>query len=183
MSSRPTALCPCNPARAERGFGVVELVVVLLIIAIVLGLLITTFRGSKRTSSYKVAQAAASNYVDAIEAYMADNGQTPPTVGSTAWPATPRSEFLRGPVDALLRTPNGTAKPYLRTVPEAVSSGRVDFLTTGAVPAPNAQATITYSTTASAYTLLVRAIAISDEPPLVCAFTNAPTLPAGTERC
>lgn len=184
MRASPTMHCADGLPCRERGVGLVEIVVVLMILAVIIGLFATTFTGSKRTTDFKLAQGAASSYAEAIESYMADNGQTPPAVGSPAWAATPRDRFLRGPVDVLLRGGDGQPRPYLRSVPEPITNDRIDLFASGGSPASTARASIEYSTNGASYLLLVRTIALSSgDPVLECAFTNAPAPPAGVQRC
>jgi type II secretory pathway pseudopilin PulG len=180
MCATPTVLQPCAPARDERGFGVIELVIVLLLLAIMMAMLISTFGGSKRAASHKLAAGAASNYAEAIESYMADNGQSPPTIGSAAWPASPNAQLLRGPVDILLRGPGGGGKPYLPSVPDAVDTGRVQFLGPGQTSSSPASPTITYSVNGPYYELRVRTPGNTVRE---CIITNAPTPPGGVPKC
>lgn len=186
---------PANTSRfraalPERGFTLIEIMVVMLILAVLLGLVISSFRGARHTTAYRTAQSAATSYAEAIEAYMADNGQVPPKmkVGSAAWPATPRSVRIGGPRDVMMRD-----KRYLpRAAPEAVGDGIVDLVPASpAMPVQaGAQAKITYSilaepgsANASVYRLHVQTLPRPGEQTLQCVVTNGRTLPAGVPRC
>lgn len=166
----------------EAGLGLIEIIVVLLIILVLTAIAISTFRSTKRTTQFKSAQAAAATYAEAIEAYMQDNGQTPPPLGGAAWPTTPRAALIGGPRDAMLRNPDGSAKRYMpRAAPEAVSDGLVDFVRPGVAPSPAARATITYTMAGGTYTLHVRTVPVPGEAILQCVVTNAPSPPV--QRC
>lgn len=155
-----------------------EVVVVMTIIAILLGAMVSTFRGSKRSAHFKLASAAAASYADGIEAYMADNGQVPPVLGGAEWPA---ATMKRGPVNLMLLQ-NGQPRPYLARSPEAVEDGIVGI---GASPAGGAavRAFITYSVSGAQYSLLVETTATGSDPVLRCVVTNAAQTPAGVQRC
>lgn len=158
-----------------------ELAIVALIIAILLAMSVSMFRGSKRQTQHKAAQAAATTYAEAIEAYMADNGQVAPVMGSAAWPAATREQRIGGPVDSMLLQ-GGKPKPYLpRAAPEAVADGLVDLVAGSAAASAGTQAVIRYSSSGGTYTLRVEMSAGSDKPP--CVVTNAPAPPAGVSRC
>lgn len=155
---------------SERGVSLVEIIIVVAIIAILMAVVVS-MHGPKRTVNFKAAQGAAQTYGDAVEAFMADNGQTPPVVNSAAWP----TDVTKGPVDAMQKN-----KRYMRSVPEPVSDKRVQFVA-GPMPAGSA---IT-GTAAVAYTvaktpsgvkwyLHVRTHQASGEPALECVVTNAP---------
>ena len=162
----------------------VEIMAVVLIVLVLTTIAISSFRGTKRTTHYKVAQAAAHSYAEAIESYMADNGQRPPAMGGTEWPTGTRAQKIGGPVDVLLKTPSGGPKRYMpRAAPEAVGDGLVDMLRTGETPSAKAQAWITYSVSGSNYVLLVTARQTGGDPMLQCGVTNGATLPSGVKRC
>lgn len=169
----------------ERGFSLVEIIVVLAIIAILLAIVSTQFRGSKRAAHYKVATSTAIGYADAIEAYMADNGQTPPVLGSTVWPNTSRAQRLGGPLNLMLVDSKGQPRRYMKLkVPEAIQSGVVDFGTNKATAAANASAYITYQIVGAEYRLLVETLPRgSGSAPMKCVITNGTALPAGYKRC
>lgn len=182
LSSTPALKRRARPA--EDGFGLVELMVVVLIVLVLMAIAISSFRGTKRTNQYRAAQAAASSYAEAIEAYMTDNGQRPPAMGAPEWPIGSRAQKVGGPVDQLLKAPSGGPRRYMpRAAPEAVSDGLVDLIRPGESPAARAQAWITYSVSGSTYVLRVTARAIGSEPALECGVTNGTALPTGLKRC
>jgi prepilin-type N-terminal cleavage/methylation domain-containing protein len=157
--------------RSEGGFSLIELIVVVFIVLALIAIAMFAFRGSKRAAHFKTASAAAAQYSNAIEAYMADNGQTPPAVGSASWPSA-----TAGPVDVMVGGPGG--KPYMASIPEAVSDGLVSF----GSPSADAKASITYTVTGRTYQLVVNLVPAGD-PTQRCAITNGPSLPSGMTRC
>ncbi|MCB0878810.1 MAG: hypothetical protein KDC46_07500 [Thermoleophilia bacterium] len=177
---------PARATRREDGFGVLEIVVVIVVIAILLAAAMSSFRGAKRTTYYQSATAAAFAYADAIEAYMADNGQVPPEIGSNAWPSSSRADLIAGPVNVMLQDPT-THQPrhYAKASSlEKVGDGLVDFGTASSSAVPTAAAYITYSTSGGTYQLLVETLPkASGDEVLRCVVTNGATVPSGVKRC
>lgn len=173
-------------APRESGFSLVEIVAVVVVILVLLSIGVLAFRGAKRTTQYKAAASAAYTYADAIEAYMADNGQVPPALGSPEWPAGTREARVNGPINLMVRDP-ATNKPkrYARAAAlEKVLDGLVDFGPNKAGAPPGAAAYITYSVSGGSYTLLVETLPVSPgEAVQTCVVTNATALPSGTMRC
>lgn len=160
------------------------MVVVAVIIVLLLGVVIMSFRAPTRTATYMAAQAAASTYSQAIEAYMADHGQTPPQLSTAQWPTATRAERIGGPRDAMPRTPDGQTKRYMPgTAPGAVEDGVVDLVGDGGTPSATARAVITYRATAGTYELRVQTVAEPGEQVLRCVITNAAAAPAGWTPC
>jgi prepilin-type N-terminal cleavage/methylation domain-containing protein len=163
--------------RGEQGYTLIEMLVVILIIAIILAMLISTFRGTKKTTFSKTAQATAFAYQQAIDAYMADNGQRAPVVGQTEWPVQDR-----GPVDPMF-----SSKPYMKSTPEHVSGGMVDFKTPNQQIDYNAEAVVNYIIDPSnpgLYTLEVWVLQGSDgSKQLDCIVTNRGQLKPGERKC
>lgn len=170
------------PRASERAFTLVEMSVVVLIIAIMIAMSMMYFGGAKRTTQYKTAQAAATTYAEAIEAYMADNGQQAPVMGQAAWPTASRDDRIAGPVDAMMLQ-GSKAKRYMpRAAPEAVSDGLVDIVAGSAAPSGAPAAVIRYTSSGGTYTLRVELTSpVGETPP--CVVTNAPAPPAGVQRC
>lgn len=168
-----------RPRRSERGFSLIELIVVGLIIAILLGVIISTFRGSKKATYAKAGQVSAYAYQDAVEAYMADNGQRAPHIGDkTQW----HVDADRGPID-----PQFSNKTYMRTIPEQVRAGMVDLVVKGEKNNPSAQAIIEYTAEDGApglYSFHVW-VAQGDDGVrhLQCVLTNRAQLQPGEKRC
>lgn len=162
-----------------------EILAVLAIICVLMAIAISSFTGTKRTGHYKVATAAAVTYADAIEAYMADNGQVPPTLGSAVWPSGSKKQRIAGPLNLMLVDPSGKPRRYMKqAAPEAFTNGSVDFGANKASAASTAQVYITYQVVGAEYRLLVETLPRStDAPVLKCIVTNSASLPAGIERC
>lgn len=104
-------MAPTRTARPSRedGFGLIEMIIVLVILSILMAVAIPMFRGSKQTAAKKAAITAAGAYSQALSRYSVDYaGRYPTGFGpATGWPAG--NAALKGPVD--LRT--GTPRPYL----------------------------------------------------------------------
>lgn len=168
-----------TPAERERGFTLVELLIVMLIIGIILATLISTFRGSKKATYAKAGQVSAFNYQDAVEAYMADNGQRAPVMGEEReWPV-----IDAGPID-----PQFTNKPYMRTVPEHVKGGMVDIVRAGEPWEPNAQTIIEYTAGDGApgyytFQIWVREGGAETKKNLACIITNRAQIGRDEKRC
>lgn len=160
----------------ESGFTLVEILVVLVIGLILAGLLMHSFRGSKKTTWHKAAVASASAYGEAIEAYMADNGQRAPDLPSPQWPSA-----KAGPVDPMLLRA-GSPRPYLpKGVPEPVGDGVVGIGPATASLPTNVRAYIGYSNLGNGqYQLRVQST--GDGPALDCVITNAVS-PPPVKRC
>lgn len=113
-------------ASSEPAITLIEILIVMLIMAIMMGFAVSKFSGAKTTAQRKAGISVALQYKDAIDAFMADNGQQPPAIGVwNEWPAP----VTRGPVDRLLRAPGGGAgfARYVKNIPEPVSDGLVSF--------------------------------------------------------
>jgi prepilin-type N-terminal cleavage/methylation domain-containing protein len=151
-------------ARAQQGFTLVEIIVVIIIMLVLMGLMVTKFQSSREATYRKAAIAVALSYKDAIDAYMADNGQKPPRIGQAEWPNT-----TRGPVDRMLRGPSGGFQAYMKSVPEQVSDGLVSFQGSPTT----ARADVSYRTSGPGqYTLTVTPKA---NPSRRCDIGNGPT--------
>lgn len=190
-------------ARTERGIGVVEITVVLVIIAILMAIVTLSFRGSKRATYYRAAVASASIYGEAVEAYMADNAQVAPVIGKVepgdtqaVWPDDAK-QVIAGPRDRLLvMSPQDPRwRPYMtKGAPEPVQTGLVAFgplspddqLSSIRSRHPQARAYISYSVddgNASIYRIKVTTLDLDSEEPMRCTITNAAELDEGWKRC
>lgn len=148
--------------------------------------MLITFRGSKTATYFKSGTAVAASYADAIEAYMADNGQRFPMPGSEAWPTNNERSFNQGPRDPMRTLSDGrTLRPYMRSIPEAVSGGSVQIIAPGQTPKQSAQVAIDIMGNANSaeYKLRVRTLRGDEASRMVCVYTNSGQLEQGETRC
>lgn len=96
--------------RRERGFTMVELLIVMVIVAILAAVAMILFRGSRATAIERDAKATASAYDTAMTSYLADHGNKAPHNNEFPMP--------NGPMNLANRL-------YLGSVPNSISSGRV----------------------------------------------------------
>ena len=109
-----------RPTRThERGFSLIEILVALIITAILLAVLVSTFGGAKSTTYRNEAKAAGSAYLQAVSQYQADfANNVPPTTGPNRWSSAPVTIARRGPLNLM-------GKPYLASPPDGVADGRI----------------------------------------------------------
>lgn len=103
-------------ARGEAGFGLVELLVVMIILAILASLAISTFGGARSATRNKEAIAAATAYEAAIASWMSDHGNRKPTAAQVDSASGPLKGA--GPLNLL-------GRPYTGGAPSGVAEGRV----------------------------------------------------------
>jgi len=83
--------------QAERGFTIVELLIVIVVIGILAAITIVSFNGVTARANSANAQSAAEAAVKKIEAYNAEVGSYPTTFGAlTASSASAKSYYLTG---------------------------------------------------------------------------------------
>ncbi len=109
----PTRSTP-RPRAGEHGISLVEVIVVLLIIAILVGIVATGKQSTQRAGAMTAARAAGASYHDAIQQFMRDHGGRAPRWGAD-WP-----NAAAGPINAA-----SMGRPYLDQAPEGVTNGRV----------------------------------------------------------
>jgi prepilin-type N-terminal cleavage/methylation domain-containing protein len=171
--------------REEHGFGLTELVIVMVIITILGAVAIPQFVGAKQTGTYNVAVADAKAYAQAISGYSQDNGNLVPAYPSTDWPDA------RGPLNTMLKTadnPNG--RPYLPGgAPQDITQGTTT-LGTGATPSgtgPN-YIGMTPGPCANCYTLDVfgrsnESMSWTDPAVKHCVLAVGAPIPSGVNPC
>lgn len=117
------------PARArEAAFTLLEIVVVLVIIALIMGAGLSTLRGTKAQTQTNKARSVAIQLGEAVQQFQRDHGGRPPTQpasGNADWNPTFTSPIDRSNPDA-----QGRGKPYAR-------GASVEALATGAVTLEN----------------------------------------------
>lgn len=144
---REPALPSCGHARvgaAERGFTVIELLVVMLIIAALMAIVIPKLTGARESGRTASVLAAAQSYAEAVDGFALDHTGRVPVLGSADWPVADR-----GPLQPIPMAGSGTLPSYLgRTVPEQVSGSSVDIVSASpagqAAPATGQDGVIRY---------------------------------------
>ncbi len=76
--------------RHLRGFTLIEMMIVIVVIAILIGVLLPQFRGTQDEASIQRARAELRTLATAIESYYIHNSNTLPTALSSLTSATPR---------------------------------------------------------------------------------------------
>lgn len=164
-----------TPHDSSAAFTLVEVLVVMLIVAIMIGIGMVGLSSTRKSSNSVNAMSAASAYVDAIAGFQLAHGGRAPQMGSADWPTGSTAQRNAGPINA----GNGK-KPYIRSVPESVSSGAVvvaprgSSLTGGASSARILYATIGTASNTTKYALIVQK-RIGSKLVDSCVFTNSPT--------
>jgi general secretion pathway protein G len=82
--------------RARRAFTLIELLVVLVILALLAGIVLPRFLERSKDAQVKAAQTQISNFKNALQLYMLDNGEPPSTQQG---------------LDALINQPTTTPQP------------------------------------------------------------------------
>ena len=101
----------------ERGFALIELIMVMVIIAILMTMVMVFGRSSKSAAHQTSVLAAAQAYDQGIKQFAGDHARRYPlAIGSIDWPTAEH-----GPVSELARNDGR----YLRTTPESVQDGNV----------------------------------------------------------
>ena len=119
--------------RSESGFSLVEVIVVLLILAIVVGGITALLGGSRKGANEAVTRQSALLIAEAVDQFQRDHGGRPPGQpgASTDWNTTWTS-----PVDA-----QNNNLPYIKpSNAESFSSGTVSLETADGRTAPGRQA-------------------------------------------
>ena len=109
-------------ARAGRGFTLVELLIVIMILGILAALIIPQFSSASADTKRSSLAASLNSLRGQIELYMLQHGETPPALTGTDWtPLTAQSTF-RGQ----------TVGPYLTNAPVNQLNGKSDILVVAA---------------------------------------------------
>jgi prepilin-type N-terminal cleavage/methylation domain-containing protein len=137
--------CECT---RERGFTLVELLVVLIIIAVLMAIVVPNFLGARNHANSANLKAAAQSYSEAIDAFALDHAGRVPIISATStdWPL---GAIAAGPLkpSPIAGAPTNT---YLgRYVPEVIQGPLADIVATS--PAPNSATLSTATTGVVAY--------------------------------
>lgn len=95
----------------ERGFTLIELIVVMIVVLVILAIAIPTFMRQKSDASQSGFADSARSYALAIEAFRTDNAGRPPRFNTTEWPA---NDAKLGPVNQLMAASDGRRRLYMR---------------------------------------------------------------------
>ena len=116
----------CPAARSECGFTLVELIIVMVICAILMGGVLYAFTSVKSSGYKKETIVTARAFETAIDAFANDhNGRVPVLNSQEFAPATSsrgtQIPFSAGPKDQL------TQRPYMRAPADGITTGRILF--------------------------------------------------------
>lgn len=101
--------------RSDKGFTLIELMVVILIIGILVAIAIPVFNTSRDSAYQRTCQANLRTIEGAASTYRADNGDVPTAVGQLsptylkAVPQCPKPKDTGGPADPYTIDASGTA--------------------------------------------------------------------------
>ncbi|MBC7644135.1 MAG: type II secretion system protein [Thermoleophilia bacterium] len=132
MPTSPTS----HKRPAEQGFGLIEVLIVMVILAILMAVAIPAYNSAKRAARYKDAVAAASSYRQAISSFQLDNGNLVPLASIPGAWAGGASPDPAGPKNILTKyylrsgAPSEVAHKTLRVY----GSGGASSVSTGSVP-------------------------------------------------
>lgn len=128
-SSAPSTPSHARTRTHERGFGLIELIVVVLILTVIGAVLVTQLRGAKHSTFEKDTLVAAASYDQAFAAYLADHANRLPALSTFR----NLNGKIAGPV-------NLVGEAYIGSIPESVLSGRVEFRSNCAAPPASSKA-------------------------------------------
>lgn len=103
--------------RKERGFTIIELLIVIIVIGILATLVITTFSGIQRNARNRAREADVNALHSQLEYYYGQNGKYPAfaDMNTAAW----RSTNLKGLDDGALSDPQDSSSGLLVASPQA----------------------------------------------------------------
>lgn len=130
-------------ARAhERGFTLLEMLIVVIVLAIIFAIALSKFSGAKKSAYFNDGKTVGTAYMQAVSQYQADfANRHPPMTGPPAlrWSGNNTAATQRGPL-------NLTGQPYLKSTPESVTAGRVGVSVNTNCGAPGAPSGATTQT-------------------------------------
>jgi prepilin-type N-terminal cleavage/methylation domain-containing protein len=104
--------------RNERGFSLIEIIVVMVIIAILMAAVVPRFLGAKAATAKKETTAAGLAYNSAIAQFQADHGNVLPAAKAGSLDMLTLQGKAAGPKNLL-------KLPYVKNLPSGVAEGRV----------------------------------------------------------
>lgn len=145
-----------NKARDSKGFTIIELLIVIVVIGILATLVVTTYSGIQSKSRDSKRQADIKAIQTQVEAFYAEKNYYPSRgdINASAW----RGTDLKSLKTDSMKDPSGTVAEFINTVPTASSKqyqytakaadGTTDCTTVGAGPVTPAPDCASYTLSA-----------------------------------
>lgn len=134
----------------ERGFTMIEVAIVMLIVVILAAIAIPTFFGAKDNAKQSEFVGVARSYVVAIEAFRLDHSGQAPVIGSANWPVA-----ANGPINTMPGLPESKQR-YMRSgVSPAITSGQATIGTAATGAKQHIQYIVSPAPDGATYSLVV----------------------------
>ena len=115
-----------STSKLRRGFTLVELLIVIIIIAVLAAVAIPKFASSSQRSKEGSLKSNLKIVRNAVEMFRADTGLTPATLADLKATTAPTQAYNNATTPALVSIPSGSFRgPYIQDVPADPVSGGV----------------------------------------------------------